>query len=553
MKHWGNPMENSAEGRVNELCEQMRMLFEKRQPLLSLWQDIADQFYPERADFTVSRSLGTDFGAGMMTGYPVLARRSLADQISQMLRPTNKEWNQAGTTRMDRVDNAGLRWLENATEIQRRAMYDRATQFTRATKEADNDFCAFGQAVMSIQLNRNSDALLYRTWHLRDVAWCENEEGIVDTIFRKWKPTARDLKRLFPKTVSERVTSLITGNKPYEEICVGHAVFPSEYWTGKKFRAPYVSIFFEEESKTILEEVGSFTTVYAIPRWQTVSGSQYAFSPATVAALADARLIQAMTRVLLEAGEKAVTPPMLAVTEAIRGDISVYAGGITAIDSQYDERLGEVLRPLTVDRSGIPLGLNMQQDTRQMITEAFFLNKLSLPVDTGAMTAYEVGQRMEEYIRQALPIFEPMEAEYNGAICEQTFELLLRGGAFGPLRDIPPSLQGSNIRFTFKSPLHDAIDAQKGTLLTQANELLAQVVHLDPTVVHMIDAKAALRDALHGIDVPTAWVRSEEDVAAASEAQQQQAQAQQQMEQAAQAGQVVEQIASAGQAIQGAQ
>lgn len=106
-----------------------------------------------------------------------------------------------------------------------------------------------------------------------------------------------------------------------------------------------MSIFYEEDSKSILEEVGSYTKIYTIPRWQTVSGSQYAYSPATVAAISDARLIQSMTRVLLEAGEKAVTPPMLAVTEAIRGDISVYAGGITAIDSQYDERLGEVLRP----------------------------------------------------------------------------------------------------------------------------------------------------------------------------------------------------------------
>jgi hypothetical protein len=48
-----------------------------------------------------------------------------------------------------------------------------------------------------------------------------------------------------------------------------------------------------------------WTGFYRIPRWQTVSGSQYSYSPATVAALPDARLIQAMTFTLLEAGEKA--------------------------------------------------------------------------------------------------------------------------------------------------------------------------------------------------------------------------------------------------------
>jgi hypothetical protein len=540
------------EDRVKDLCEQASKLFEKRQPLLSLWQDIADNFYPERADFTTSRNMGEEFASGLMTSYPLLARRDLGNAFSGMLRPTSKEWFKTGTTRMDRVDNAGKQWLEQATETQRRAMYDRHALFVRATKEADHDFAAFGQCVISTQLNRNADALLYRTWHLRDVVWCENADGKVDTIYRKWAPYARDLIRLFPTTVSQKVKDIAVKG-PYEEIKVGHAVVPSDSWGDGKYRTPYVSIFYEEASKNILEEVGSYTKIYTIPRWQTVSGSQYAYSPATVAAISDARLIQSMTRVLLEAGEKAVTPPMLAVTEAIRGDISVYAGGITAVDSQYDERLGEVLRPLTMDRSGIPLGLNMQQDTRTMIAEAFFLNKLSMPVDTGNMTAYEVGQRVQEYIRQALPIFEPMETDYNGELCEQTFEILFRAGAFGPMQDIPPSLSQADIQFTFESPLRDAIEAQKGTVLMQAKGLLAQVIDLDPTAPLMFDAKTALRESLEGIGVPAKWINSEEEVAQAAAAQEEQAQAQQQLEQIAKGGEIAKQYAEAGQAMQGLQ
>lgn len=540
------------EDRVKDLCEQESKLFEKRQPLMSLWQDIADNFYPERADFTTSRNMGEEFASGLMTSYPLLARRDLGNAFSGMLRPTSKEWFKTGTTRMDRVDNAGKQWLEQATETQRRAMYDRNALFVRATKEADHDFAAFGQCVISTQLNRNADALLYRTWHLRDVAWCENADGKVDTIYRKWAPYARDIIRLFPSTVSQKVRGIAIKG-PYEEIKVGHAVVPSDSWGDGKYRTPYVSIFYEEDSKNILEEVGSYTKIYTIPRWQTVSGSQYAYSPATVAAISDARLIQSMTRVLLEAGEKAVTPPMLAVTEAIRGDISVYAGGITAIDSQYDERLGEVLRPLTMDRSGIPLGLNMQQDTRTMIAEAFFLNKLSMPVDTGNMTAYEVGQRVQEYIRQALPIFEPMETDYNGELCEQTFEILFRAGAFGPMQDIPPSLSQADIQFTFESPLRDAIEAQKGAVLMQAKGLLAQVIDLDPTAPLMFDAKTALRESLEGIGVPAKWINSEEEVAQAAAAQEEQAQAQQQLEQIAQGGEIAKQYAEAGQAMQGLQ
>ena len=47
------------------------------------------------------------------------------------------------------------------------------------------------------------------------------------------------------------------------------------------------------------------------------------------------------------------------------------------------------------------------------------------------MTAYEVQKRMDEYVRGALPLFEPAEAEYNGALCDQTMKLLIRANAFG--------------------------------------------------------------------------------------------------------------------------
>jgi hypothetical protein len=70
----------------------------------------------------------------------------------------------------------------------------------------------------------------------------------------------------------------------------------------------------------------------------TVSGSAYAYSPATVVALPDARLLQQITLTLLEAGQKAVDPPWKATSEAIQGGVNSFAGGITWVDPEYDER-----------------------------------------------------------------------------------------------------------------------------------------------------------------------------------------------------------------------
>ncbi len=166
--------------------EQGKKLFESRASLLSLWQEIADNFYPERADFTTIRNIGCEFADNLTTSYPILARRDLGNALGSMLRPTSKDWFKIRTS--ENWENLGTdarAWLERAGSIQKRAMYNRRAQFTRATKEADHDFAAFGQAVIQTSLNRNADGLLYRCWHLRDCAWRENEEGMVDTLYRK--------------------------------------------------------------------------------------------------------------------------------------------------------------------------------------------------------------------------------------------------------------------------------------------------------------------------------------------------------------------------------
>ena len=208
-----------------------------------------------------------------------------------------------------------------------------------------------------------------------------------------------------------------------------------------------------------------------------------------------------MTYTLLEAGEKATNPPLIATEGAVRSDISDYAGSITWVDYEYDERLGEALRPQTIDTKGLPIGVEMQRDSRAMIKAAFFADKIRPFVPTGdpEMTAFQAGQIVAQYIRDAIPIFEPMESEVNGQICEITFDLLFRNGAFGSPMDLPKSLSGMETQFQFQSPLHDAIEAQKGHKFLEVKQLLEAAIAMDQKAAFTVDAVEALRDALAGI------------------------------------------------------
>lgn len=537
--------------RIRTLTQHGDKLFTDRISLLSLWQTIAENFYVERADFTVVRNLGSEFGSHLTSSYPLIVRRELTDSVSTMLRTDN--WFSLTVEQDDKLDNEGREWLEWATKVQRKAMYDRKSQFVRATKEGDADFTTFGQCVLSREMDFHNTSLLYRCWHLRDVAWSEQYNGEIGSIHRKWKPTFRELAKTFPKTVSTRAKDAATKD-PFGTIECRHVVIPSadyEAPAGKKWKAPFVSIYYQADDGTILQEVPAYSRIYTIPRWQTVSGSQYAYSPAAVAGLPDGRLLQAMTLTLLEAGEMAVRPPMIATKDAIRSDVQLFAGGITWADSEYDERLGEVLRPLTQDTRSLPFGIDISKDVQEKLQNAFYLNKLQLPANDGEMTAYEVSQRIQEYIRNALPLFGPLETEYNMSLCEDTFEALMRVGTFGPVDSFPRSLRGQEIKFRFESPIHQAIERQKGQKFLESKQLLLEAIQLDPTAAPILDASAAIRDVLAGIATPAKWLRDEDVVAQMVQQQQEQQAEQQTLQQIHQAAATAEQVGTAGQALNG--
>lgn len=537
---------------AKKLCELGNELFAKKAPLNSLHQEISENFFPERADFTLTRSIGTDFASQLVSSYPLLCRRSLGNQLSTMLRPTAKPWFHTARRNVTNEKNEVRQVLQAFEKTQRRAMYDPDAAFTRATKEGDHDFAAFGQCVISVEIAQNEykgPHLLYRNWHLRDMCWQENEYGKIGSKFRRWKPTAQVMNRTFernPKAVIDDKVKRLLEKEPFTEVQCMHMVVDQDVYDDNAKGRPYWSIWWDVDHDKLIEATPIWNCYYVIPRWQTVSGSQYSYSPATVAALPDARLIQAMTYTLLEAGEKATNPPLIATQDAVRSDIDTRAGGIVWVDQEYDERMGDALRPITQDFRGFPFGVQMMEASRAMIREAFFLNDLKMPQRAAEMTAYEVGQRIQEYIRAAMPIFEPMEMEYNAAICDETFELMWRAGAFGSPLDWPKELRGADISFNFESPLHDAIEQQLGQIFIQGKQMLAEALAIDPSVSALPKIDVALRDVLNGIGTPATWMHSEAELEQAKVAADAQKKAQQMLGAMEQGSRVVQSLGQSG-------
>ena len=510
------------DSRAKELIKQGDTLFSKRTALVALWQAIAENFMPSRADFMASV---TDIALAehLFTSYPVLAARELGNIFAAMLRPRNARWysHHVSDKRLDE-GSAERAYLEYRTEIMWRAMYDPDAGFVRATKEADSDYVTFGQAVIQPELDLANATLLYRCHHIRDAAWSENYAGKIDTVHRKWKPTARQLAALFPKTVSSEVRKALTDDPDREFEC-RHVVVPERIYrpdmTNGRRPMAFTSLYVECESETVLEETPRKRFGYVIPRWQTISGSQYARSPATEPALPDARTMQVVIRTLREAAEKHVDPPMIAVGEMLRSDIFLQAGGTTYVEADYDERTGEILRPVERNPGTMPIGTEIALALREDIRNGMFLDKINLPqADLSKMPVYTVRRFLEEQIRAQAPLFEPIEQEYSAPLCDETDALLAEAGAFGPPESIPESLRGMDAHFTFQSPLRDIADAQKTQQFMDGAGILQTAMAFDPAQIANVKMTTATRDALRGLGWGQEWFDDETKVEAAQKA-----------------------------------
>lgn len=537
--------------KARDIVERSGILFKDRRTLVSHWQDLAENFYPQRADFTIRRYIGEEFAEHLYSSYPIIVHRDLSNSFAAMLRPRAKQWFEISVEDEDNLSRAAKMWLQAATKKMRGAMYDRRAQFIRATSEGDADFALTGQCVITREINYGAMAgphLLYRCWHLRDAAWAEKADGSLGEIYFKWKPTVKQMIEDYGKDALAPQLQNVKTSENLRKIECMRCVMSTDIYRGQNGEAegyPWIVVYLDCENNHVIHEFGTFSHGTIIPRWQTVSGSQYAYSPAAVAGLPDARLLQAMSLTLLEAGEMSVRPPMIATQDAIRGDVQLYSGGITWADVEYDERKGDVLRPLTQDRRGLPIGFEQRDNQMAMLAEAFYLNKLNLPPPEGDMTAFEVGQRVQEYVRAALPLFEPMEVEYNGQLCEDTFDGLMRAGSFGSPQDMPPDLSGREVHFRFESPLHEAIERQEASTFLESSELIATAMDMDGSALAHYDVGSHLRSALEGIGVQARHIRSEEQAAQIIASNAEQAAAEEQAEIAKTAAGAAREVAAA--------
>lgn len=446
----------------SERARQLLSLFDSwkqaKSPWLSHWEDLAWAMLPNAGGFATEYVDGQRRTDHIYDGAPQRAARGLANAIGGMLRPEGNRWFFLKSGDGEDSDDESSAWLAD-TEKRMMAAFDAPkARFRQATGEVDLGLVVLGTGVMFVGEGRRMNHLLFQSVALRDAAVMFDDEGNANGCGREKQYTLRQLVDMFgPDNVGSRAKELLkqtfTDAKKWDEkLWYVHIVLPRDDGNPNAVLAknlPFSSVWIERDSADEVQVGGFHEFPFIVPRWDTTSGENYGRSPGMIA-LPDANTLQAMGETFLVAGQKSADPSLAVPDDGAVSAYNMYPGGLVYYSVESAKAVGG--NPIFPIETGgqIPLTREMQMDIRDGVFAAFFRNILNLPVDGPDMTATEIMQRKEEFIREIGPVFGRLETDYTAPMVERAFRIMLRAGAFAP---IPLSLAGRNVRFEYESPV----------------------------------------------------------------------------------------------------
>ena len=521
---------------AKKLLSRFDRLKTQRQNWESHWQEVADYMQPRKADVTKTRSKGDKRTELIFDSSPLQSVELLAASLHGMMTNPSTPWFSLKFKNggMETEDEA-KEWLESATEIMYSAF--NKSNFQQEIFELYHDLITFGTAAMFIEED-DEDDLKFSTRHINEMYISENDKGRIDTVFRKFRISARAAIQKF-KTVSTNI-AVIAKKDPYEEVEILHAVYPrSDFNPVKqdKENMPFESVYLDADSGDELSVSGFKEFPFVVPRYLKASHEIYGRSPA-MTALPDVKMLNEMSKVIIKSAQKQVDPPLLVPDDGFMLPVRTVPGGLNFYRAGTRDRI----EPLNIGANNT-LGLNMEEQRRNSIRNAFYVNQLQMQ-DGPQMTATEVIQRNEEKMRLLGPVLGRLQSELLKPLIDRSFAILMRKNLFP---NPPEFLSGQDIEIEYVSPLAKAQKSTELSSIMRAVEILGSLSNVAPVFDHInMDKLVRHLTSIVGVPQkilkPQAELNAERQEAAAQAEQQQQMQ---QMQQVAQAGRDIAPLAKA--------
>lgn len=519
----------------------------------NLWQDIADYCLPRKAEITTKREFPTSNRNDLLFDSTALyANATLANGQLSYLTPADSRWFVFEPPEEMKNDKA-KQWFQRCSEITQRTLAN--SNFYSEVHELYFDDSTFGTYALYCEPGK-TNVINFQSFTCGTFAIAENDEGLVDTLYREMQMTCLQavdkfgLENLSPRLQKAYNVFRETGKGSSVKHDFVHAIYPrpeKDREAGKEDGAnkSIASVYVEKQSKHVCRVSGYDEQPFFSGRHLKWGTGPYGWSPAWIA-LPEARQLNFLAKQLDSLAEVKAFPRLL-IPATHEGEVDLRAAGTTYFDPQMPQAI-----PREWATAGeYAIGLERERRKEENINKAFHVDlfRMFAGIDK-QMTAREVAERSSEKLVQFSPTFARKTTELFNPLLRRVFSILLRAGKFPePIAEVvqpnpvtgEPEIPEPEILYTSRVAL--AIKSLQNLAFMRTMEQLGPLVQVKPEMLDNFNTDVIARDIHRNDGSPADWLTDED---ARDQMREQRAQQQAEMMEQQQAMMQAETAAKAG-------
>ena len=499
------------------------------------WQILSDYYLPEMSDINTDKSEGvTGWTDRIFDTTTLQAAKALRSGQRNWLTPSSEVWfafepppnlSMAAAAGGDEADV----WLDKAKDITAEALA--ASNFYSAVNIDYLQVTVFGTSLLFVEEGKDND-LQFKSFKIGTYCIAENDEGIVDTVYREFKMTTRQIRQKWgEQALSDQMQKALKTAKGLDRKWnILHCCFPREdsdrlpaILEGKKDGRykPWASVYLCLDDKSELSVSGFDEMPYLCSRFDKWgSDAPWGYSPA-YETLPVARQLNMVTMNIDALADIKANPRFL-IPDNLKSQVDYTPGGATYFDHNHPESKPEEW----LTGGDYKTSTDWINGKKDAINRTFYVYVFQMlqQLQDKKMTAYEVSQRLSENLQQFTSVFDRRVTEFLNPLLRRVFGILYRNGKFG---DAPPSLRVATAwgpkpkgrqqamqktavalpKITITSRISLGLKALQNQGSQNTLEMLLAIVKIAPQVLDNFDLDVFVRDYARNNGVPPDTLR----------------------------------------------
>ncbi|WP_341762919.1 portal protein [Candidatus Tisiphia endosymbiont of Melanophora roralis] len=377
---------------------------------------------------------------------------------------------------------------------------------------------AFGTAIFYVEEDLElAQTLFFRNINLQECYFEEDKFGFVNTMYRlfsmpiksasaKWVDFAPFKERLArnPDEIVE-ILHIVSPQAQNQKSKGRRAMVTASPSTSSSSLLPYSSEYIYLAEQKIISQSGYSYFPFFVTRWVKEEGEVYGYAPAHHV-LPDIKLLNSLRQITLKVAQKQLDPPLLVPKDGYYLPLYTTPGSVNF----YRNGMADKIMPLTGMENILPTEIEQNQ-CRDAIFKAFYVDIFRMQKENKEMTATEVQIRTEEQYRLMSPMVGRIESELLNPLIMAIYQTLIKYNRV-------PILEGANsppeIEIGYVSPLSRV---QKTSAIASVEQVLgffqrSGISNFFPEIYDNINWDECFKLFFELREAPSSILKSEQEV-----------------------------------------